>query len=82
VIPLRDDVPSRTVPIVNYVVIALNVIAFVLELGLGDQRPRFLAQASVVHRGVCGRRGADQTARWGGRRRPAVRDEWWQDARV
>jgi membrane associated rhomboid family serine protease len=48
VIPLRDDVPSRTVPFVNYVLIALNVFAFVLELGLGDRLPQFLAQASVV----------------------------------
>jgi hypothetical protein len=47
-IPLRDDVPSRTVPFVNYVLIALNVFAFVLELGLGDRLPEFLAQASVV----------------------------------
>ena len=47
-IPLRDDVPSRTVPIVNYVLIALNLFAFVLELALGDQLPQFLAQASVV----------------------------------
>jgi len=47
-IPLRDDVPSRTVPVVNYALIALNVFAFVLELGLGDQLPQFLAQASVV----------------------------------
>ena len=47
-IPLRDDVPSRTVPFVNYALIALNVFAFVLELGLGDRLPQFLAQASVV----------------------------------
>jgi membrane associated rhomboid family serine protease len=47
-IPLRDDVPTRTVPFVNYALIGANVLAFVLELGLGDQLPQFLAQASVV----------------------------------
>jgi rhomboid family protein len=36
------------VPIVNYVLIALNVFAFGLELALGDQLPQLLAQASVV----------------------------------
>jgi membrane associated rhomboid family serine protease len=48
VIPLRDDVPTRTVPFVNYALIGANVLAFLLELGLGAQLPRFLSQASVV----------------------------------
>ena len=47
-IPLRDDVPTRTVPFVNYVLIGANVLAFLLELSLGDQLPQFLAQAAVV----------------------------------
>ena len=47
-IPLRDDVQTRTVPFVNYALIGANVLAFLLELSLGDQLPRFLAQASVV----------------------------------
>lgn len=47
-IPLRDDVPTRTVPIVNYALIGANVLAFLLELGMGDRLPEFLAQASVV----------------------------------
>lgn len=34
-IPLRDDNPRRTVPYVNYVLIALNVVAFMWELSLG-----------------------------------------------
>jgi membrane associated rhomboid family serine protease len=48
VIPLRDDVPSRTYPFVNVALIALNVAAFVLELGLGPDLPRFFAQSAVV----------------------------------
>jgi membrane associated rhomboid family serine protease len=47
-IPLRDDVPSRTFPFVNITLIALNVVAFLLELGLGAQLQGFLSQAAVV----------------------------------
>jgi membrane associated rhomboid family serine protease len=34
-IPLRDDNPRRTAPIVTYVLIALNILAFLWELSLG-----------------------------------------------
>jgi membrane associated rhomboid family serine protease len=47
-IPLRDDVPSRSVPFVNYALIALNVFAFVLELGMGERLERFFFQAAVI----------------------------------
>jgi rhomboid family protein len=47
-IPLHDDIETQTFPIVNYAIIALNVFAFVLELGMGPELPRFLFQASVV----------------------------------
>ncbi|HET7433591.1 MAG TPA: rhomboid family intramembrane serine protease [Thermoanaerobaculia bacterium] len=36
-IPLRDDNPRRLVPLVNYVLIALNVAAFLWELTLGTR---------------------------------------------
>jgi rhomboid family protein len=48
VIPLRDDVPSRTFPVVNVTIIVLNVIFFLMELGLGQQLQGFLFQAAVV----------------------------------
>ncbi len=48
VIPLRDDVPSRTVPFVNYTLIALNVLAFLMELGMGEGIERFFCQAAVI----------------------------------
>jgi membrane associated rhomboid family serine protease len=48
VIPLRTDVPSRTFPIVNYALIALNVLAFALELGMGQNLDGFLRQAAVI----------------------------------
>ena len=47
-IPLRDDVPSRTFPIVNYTLIALNALAFAIELGMGAELERFFYRAAVV----------------------------------
>jgi membrane associated rhomboid family serine protease len=36
-IPLRDDNPRRTVPVVTYLLLALNVLAFLWELSLGPR---------------------------------------------
>jgi membrane associated rhomboid family serine protease len=47
-IPLRDDVPSRTFPFVNIGLIVVNVLFFVLELGMGQGLERFFFQAAVV----------------------------------
>jgi membrane associated rhomboid family serine protease len=37
VIPLRDTIPSRTFPLVNYVLIGANVVLFFFELSLGHR---------------------------------------------
>jgi membrane associated rhomboid family serine protease len=47
-IPIRDTNPSSRVPIVNYVVIALCVVAFLYELALGRQLERFLFSYGLV----------------------------------
>jgi rhomboid family protein len=47
-IPLRDDVPSRTVPFVNYGLIALNGVFFLGELGLGPRVNDLFASAAVI----------------------------------
>ena len=47
-IPLRDDVPSRTYPAVTVLLIALNALAFLAELVIGDGLPRFVQQAAVI----------------------------------
>jgi membrane associated rhomboid family serine protease len=47
-IPLRDDVPSCTYPAVNVLLIALNALAFLVELVIGDGLPRFFQQAAVI----------------------------------
>ena len=36
-LPLKDLNPTRTTPVVNYLIIALNVLAFFWELSLGDK---------------------------------------------
>jgi len=35
-IPLRDNIPSRTVPFVNYLLIALNTLVFLFELKIAS----------------------------------------------
>lgn len=47
-IPLRDDVPSRSIPIVTYGIIALNVAVFWYELQLGHALGRFLDVFGLV----------------------------------
>lgn len=55
-IPIRDTVVSRNYPIVNNLLIALNIVIFMLQLGLGSQMNRMLyvyglvpARYSVAH---------------------------------
>jgi membrane associated rhomboid family serine protease len=57
-IPLRDDVPSRTVPFVNVGLIVLNALAFFYELSLGDGVERFVYKAAVVPSLFTGKDGA------------------------
>ena len=46
-IPLRDTNPSKTIPFVNYILIIVNVVAFLLEWSLG----KFTNEA-VIHLGL------------------------------
>ena len=41
-IPLRDNIPSRTVPFVTYILIGANVLMFFMELSLGPNLERFI----------------------------------------
>jgi len=47
-IPLRDNIPSRTVPFVTYILIGANVLAFFMELSLGPNLGRFVYIFGVV----------------------------------
>src|SRR5687768_13973128 len=47
-IPLRDNNPRRTVPVVTYTLIALNVLAFFWQLSLGPNLERALFQIAFI----------------------------------
>jgi membrane associated rhomboid family serine protease len=57
-IPIRDDQPRFSTPYVNYFLIGLNVLVFLMELMVGAQSERalngFLFQFGVVPRHVTG----------------------------
>lgn len=53
-IPLRDTVPSRTVPFINYMLILLNVLAFLYEISLGGRVEEFIYHVGVVPSRVFG----------------------------
>ena len=47
-IPLRDDIPSRTIPWVNYVVIALCALAFMAQETSSDHSEGIVAKFAMV----------------------------------
>lgn len=47
-IPLRDDIPSKTTPFVNYLLICANVAIFAHELALGRHLQGFLTEWGLV----------------------------------
>ena len=47
-IPLRDDVPSRTTPVVTVTLILINVVVFLYELMLGRELGLFFRQFAVT----------------------------------
>ena len=47
-IPLKDTIPSRTVPFVNYALILMNLLAFFYQLALGSHLEQFLYTWGVV----------------------------------
>jgi membrane associated rhomboid family serine protease len=47
-IPLRDVIPSRTVPFITILLIVVNVLVFLFEMSLGDSLDLFLATWALV----------------------------------
>ncbi len=47
-LPLRDNVPTRTTPVVNYALIAANAAVFFHELSLGRGLERFIDRYGLV----------------------------------
>jgi membrane associated rhomboid family serine protease len=55
VIPLRDDISARRAPIVTWTLIAVNVVVFLYQVGLPEDRLNLL----IVLRGLVPRRYSD-----------------------
>lgn len=47
-IPLRDDIPSRRRPYMNYILIGLNILVFIYELSLGKGVRFFIRDFGTV----------------------------------
>jgi len=56
-IPIRDDIPTHTVPIVNYILIAINVIVFILMWLAGSGQDALVYQYALIPSNVT--RGLD-----------------------
>jgi membrane associated rhomboid family serine protease len=46
-IPIGDENPTRRFPIVNYLLIAANILYFVYQLGLGNQLDQYLLDVAI-----------------------------------
>lgn len=46
--PLRDQLPTRSFPIVNYVLIVLNILMFLLELTVGLENEEFFLEYALI----------------------------------
>lgn len=53
-IPLRDNIRSRKIPFANYALIGANVLAFLLEIGLGQNLEGFFQVFGLVPDRVIG----------------------------
>jgi hypothetical protein len=47
-IPFRDNIPSRSTPVITMFLIVINVVVFLYELSLGDALEPFIYQFGVV----------------------------------
>ena len=47
-IPLRDENPTHSFPIVTYLLIALNVLVFIFQTSLGQSNQSFVYQFAII----------------------------------
>src|SRR4030042_2586311 len=47
-IPIRDTIPSNRLPVVNYLLVAVNLGLFFYEISLGENLPPFLERYAVI----------------------------------
>jgi membrane associated rhomboid family serine protease len=50
VVPLRDDNPTRIVPVVTYAILVINIVVFIYELSLGPNLEAFFRVWAVIPR--------------------------------
>ena len=60
-IPFRDNIPSRSFPIITVFIILINIAAFLYELSLGPSLDGFVSQFSVIPAQVLSWPGSDLT---------------------
>ena len=46
--PLKDDIPAKRFPVVNVVLIGINVVVFVFEMGMGPHTEQVIMQYGFV----------------------------------
>jgi len=47
-IPIRDGIPTRRVPVVNYLLIAVNILVFILQALAGTAQENIMLQYSLI----------------------------------
>ena len=47
-IPIRDQIPTRTVPVVNYLLIAANILVFILQWLAGPDQEALVYQYALI----------------------------------
>ena len=47
-IPIRDQIPTRTVPVVNYLLIAANILVFILQWLAGPDQEALVYQFALI----------------------------------
>lgn len=46
--PIRDTIQSRTVPVVNHLIIGVNILIFLMQVSQGDDATRFVMQHGLI----------------------------------
>ena len=47
-IPIRDENPTHSVPIITYALIAINIIVFIFQIMLGSYQEQFIYQFALI----------------------------------
>ena len=58
-LPLRDENPTSRTPIVNYILIAINILVFVFQVMLGASQESFVYQFALIPEQIMGGVGVD-----------------------